>query len=172
MGGEGWRRIGQSDLDLPLPDDDALHHMLNDLSPVFKGELRPAGVEGAGFGGEVGGRELLDLQEVDLPLEPRDLGIKLLLPAFPEDLFRSRKARGCEPAVEGTDGRASPCSAATACFAPAPTESREAPRFSPNRGVGRLQSALATSAGREEEIPELLVEDRFQVADRDLVPAP
>jgi hypothetical protein len=76
----GWdegRLVEEADLDLARPDHDPLHHPLDDLPALAEGQLRPAGVEGAGLGGEVGGRELLDGEEVDLPLEAGDLRVKL-----------------------------------------------------------------------------------------------
>jgi hypothetical protein len=47
---------------------------------VFRGQVVPPGVEVFGFGDELFLGEVLDAEEVDLPLEAGDLCLKLYLP--------------------------------------------------------------------------------------------
>src|SRR6185369_14929476 len=161
--GGGGRFVGEVDLDL-FPDDDPVYRTLDDVPALLEGEGRPAGIERACFHGEVCGRKLLDLEEVDLPLESRDLGVELagalLKGAVTLSEALSRQAVLLVKAVELVHFNGQPGAI--------PEQSGD--EFFPlAKHLIPLPQILGYLNGIEEELSELLVEDPLQIYDRDLV---
>ena len=73
----GGRLVEEGDLDFSRAYRDPLDDLFDNAPALLERKLRPAGVEGGGFRGEVSGGEVLDREEGDLPLEARDLGVEL-----------------------------------------------------------------------------------------------
>ncbi len=63
---------------VPLADDDAFDDRFDDLAAFLGGQRRPAGVGIAGLGQDLVAGEELDLLEVELALEARQLVFDLL----------------------------------------------------------------------------------------------
>lgn len=154
------------DLDFPVPDDDPFGHGFDDATLLIFGQTRPAGVEVAGLSDDLFLRELRDLQDIDFGLESRKRIFELALPfgqwsvLHPEaglvDRFRLVEV------VEAVD------------FFPKLAALRFQGRdeiFLPlDDGVPGRQSPSDLVDGEEEAL-ELLMEDGFQIIDRELVPA-
>jgi hypothetical protein len=69
-------------LDNLLPDLDLLDDRFDDGALFLSGEAGPAGIEVAGFGEDFVSAEELDLEEVELTLQPGQLIFHGLLPFF------------------------------------------------------------------------------------------
>ena len=163
--GADWKRA-KVNLDFLLADRDLVDDGLDYGSLLFSREGRPAAIQVAGLGQDLVLAEELDLEEVDLALEPGLLvlnGLEALLEGavgaaepFRGDLVGHVQAVGLVHLLPGLAG--------LGLEAPQPLL----------LGLDllvRLPEVLGHVLGREEEVPQLLVEDGFDVTNADLVPA-
>lgn len=153
----------QVDLDGLLPDLDALDDGLDDLPFLLGGEARPALVEVAGLRQDLVAPEVLDLEEVELALQPRQLrleGRQALL----ERLVGPAEALGGDLVA---DVQAIGLVHLLADLGSVSLEGGEPFLLLVDLLVGPSQMRRHILR-REKEALELLVEDRLEVPDRDL----
>jgi len=164
FGGNG--KGAQVDLDNLLPNRDLHDNRVDDGALFFGGQGRPAIVQIAGLGQQLVSAEVLDLEEVELALEPGQFVFQPL-EAFFERLVRPAESVGRDLVTEVEP-------VGLVHLRPDLRGLRlqgDQPFF---LGLDLLVSLTQMPGhvfGREEEVLELLVEDGLDVGDADLVPA-
>jgi hypothetical protein len=159
-------KVGKSNVDLSVPYGDPLYDGLDDGALLGEGKLGPSAVEILGLGDDRAAFKVLDGQEVDLPVQARDLTAKLSPSLLQWSVPRSEACRRQLPVeVEASDllhlgGE----------LLPFPLQT-----LKENVALGELPVSLGEVrghfVGREDESPELLGEDLLQVHDGNLVAA-